>query len=255
MAFSNLSSLFPIDAINAINSSTFQWGLQSLPTNLSIFNSSVPNNTHINGQLYNGSAINGTTVIVRFPSTTVGNIGTISFVYMIISLTVLTLMIYPFGLLLRALLDPNPYGLLNSQRLLNRLPPEFTQRPAVSQRQFGKRLRGLYTRVVQRSYIEAIPPGPDDQITAQDLRKCRELIRSRYSLDVRIYNSRGAFNQIAVNELRRRAEGAVVDLHQMIQGWVDGGEDRWEPDQWILVRRLHRRVEAIVENNNHRREP
>ena len=50
-----------------------------------------------------------------------------------------------------------------------------------------------------------------------------------------IYNSRGAFDQGAVNELRRQAAGALVDLHQMIQGWVDGSRDRWEPEQWILM--------------------
>lgn len=237
MALANLSSLLLVDAIN---SSTFQWGLHPLPTNLTIFNSSVPNNTYINGQLYNGSDINGTTVVVCFPSTTIGNMDTISFIYLIISLTILIIMIYPFVYLLRALFDPNSSG------LPNRLPPVFRQRSAVSQRQFGKRLRSLYKRVVQRSYIEVVPPGPDDKITAQDLRKCRELIRSRYKLDVKIYNSRNAFDQNAVNELRRQAAGALADLHQMIQGWVDG-RDRWEPEEWILVDKLHRRIEAIVQ--------
>jgi len=240
MELANLSGLFPLDAIN---SSTFQWGLQPLPTNLTIFNSSVPNNTYINGQLYNGSNINGTTVVVRFPSTTVGDIGTISFVYLIISLTVLMLMVLPFVYLLRALVDPESSG------FSNRLPPVFRQRSTVSQRQFGKRLRGLYKRVVQRYFVETVPPGPNDRITAQDLRKCRELIRSRYQLEVRIYNSRGAFDQDAVNELRRQAAGAVVDLHQMIQGWVDG-RDRWQPNEWIMVEKLHRRIEAIMQNNN-----
>jgi len=232
----DVSGLSPIDAIN---SSTFDWGLQSLPTNLTIFNSSVPNNTYING-----SDINGTTVVVRFPSTTVGTIGTTAFVYLIISLTILMLMIYPLVVWLRALLDQE------SSTYRNRLPPVFSQNPSVSERQFGRRLRRLYERLPQRSYVEVVPPGPHDRITPQDLRDCRELIRSRYKLDIMIYNASEVYDQSAVDEQRRQAAGALADLHQMIQGWV-GGRDRWQPEEWAMVEEIHGRIQRIVQSNGH----
>lgn len=237
----DVSGLSPIDAIN---SSTFDWGLQSLPTNLTIFNSSVPNNTYINGQLYNGSDINGTTVVVRFPSTTVGTISTTAFVYLIISLTILMLMIWPLVVWLRALLD------LESSTYRNRLPPVFSQNHSVSERQFGRRLRRLYEQLPQRSYVEVVPPGPQDRITPQDLRDCRELIRSRYRLDIMIYNASEVHDQSVVDEQRRQAAGALADLHQMIQGWVDG-RDRWQPEEWAMVEEIHGRIQRIVQSNGH----
>ncbi|KAN0073480.1 hypothetical protein V8E54_008700 [Elaphomyces granulatus] len=236
----DVSGLSPIDAIN---SSTFDWGLQSLPTNLTIFNSSVPNNTYINGQLYNGSDINGTTVVVRFPSTTVGTLGTTAFVYLIMSLTILMLIILPLVGWLRALLD------LESSTYRNRLPPVFSQNPSVSERQFGRRLRRLYERLLQRSYVEVVPPGPHDRITPQELRDCRELIRSRYKLDIMIYNASEVYDQHAVDEQRRQAAGALADLHQMIQGWMDGSD--WQPEEWAMVEEIHGRIQRIVQNNGH----
>jgi hypothetical protein len=238
----NSSYLSPIEAVNL---TTGEWRVEPLPSNLTVFNSSIPDNTTINGQIYNGSAINGTTVIVRFPSTNIGSISMIPFIYMIISVGIIGLNAIPFVLWIRDLT-----GHISSRsRISNSQPlrPFF-----LSKREFERRLHQIYPTFAQPpqdSYAEKEVRRPGGTVTSQDLRECRELIRSKYALDAWVYNARDirAHNRDIMDDRKRRSAGALVDIQRTVKGWVEA-EAQWSPEEWEMVQRIYRRIQAVVEN-------
>jgi hypothetical protein len=210
-----------------------------------VFNSSVPNNTVINGQVYNGSAINGTTVIVRFPSTNLGNISMISFIYMIISVGIIGLMAFPFVQWIQKLTS----HISSRGRLKN---PQPLQAFFLSENRFERRLREIYptrNQQPQHSYAEKVPRKPGGTVTSQDLRECRELIRSKYALDVWVYNARGARvqNRPIVDEKRRQSAGALVDIQRVVKGWVEA-EAQWSTEERKMVQAIYKRIQELVQN-------
>jgi hypothetical protein len=238
----NSSYLSPIDAVNA---TTGEWRVEPLPSNLTVFNSSIPNHTIINGHVYNGSAINGTTIIVRFPSTHVGGISMVSFIYMIISLGIIGIMAFPFTQWIRDLAD-----LISSGGGME--DPRPPKRSFISEKRFRRRLREIYPTLdhsPQHSYEEKVPRQPGGTVTSQDLRECRELIRSKYALDVWLYNARDAPIQAMdiVDDNRRRSDGALVDIQRTVRGWV-AARAQWSPDEWEMVSMIDERIRGLVQN-------
>jgi hypothetical protein len=234
------SHLSPIDVVN---STTGEWRVGPLTSNLTVFNNSVPNNTIINGHVYNGSAINGTTIILRSPSTNVGGISMISFIYMIMSAGIIVLMAFHSFKWIKAV--PGSFssrGRINESRPLR---PYF-----LSQRKFERRLNKIYTRLDQpQSYTEKVPRQPGGAVTSQDLRECRELMRSKYALDVLIYNSRHAraHNRDIIDDKKRQSAGALVDIQRMVKGWVEA-EAQWSSEEWKMVQDIHKRIKDLVPN-------
>jgi hypothetical protein len=234
-----------LSPIGAVNSTTGQWRVDPLPSNLTVFNSSVPDNITINGQLYNGSAINGTTIIVRFPSTNLGSISMASFIYMVMSLAIIGLMAFPFVQWVKdATSHISSRGQINSSRRL--------QRSFLSERKFERRLRLAYPNLDQQpqaSYAERVPRKPGGTVTSQDLRECRELIRSKYALDVFIHNSRHVRgqNRDIIDDKRRQSAGALVDIQRTVRGWVEA-DARWSPEELVMVQMIYDRIQALVQS-------
>jgi hypothetical protein len=241
----NMASSAHLSPIDAVNLTTGEWRVGPLPWNLTVFNNSVPNNTIINGQVYNGSAINGTTIIIRFPSTNLGNISMISFIYMIISVGIIGLMAFPFIRWIQELTSH-----ISSRSRLNNLQP--LQPCSLSKRRFERRLREIYPprdQQLQHSYSEKVPRKPGGTVTSQDLRECRELIRAKYALDVWLHNARDtrAQNRHILDERRRQSAGALVDIQTMVKGWVRANA-QWSPEEWRRVQAIHERIQVLVQN-------
>jgi hypothetical protein len=241
MTTTNSSYVSPIDAVN---STTGEWRVDPLPSNITVFNSSVPNNITINGQVYNGSAINGTTIIVRFPSTNLGSISMVSFIYMVMSLLIIGVMAFPFILWIK-----DVTGHISSRSQISNSRP---RQPAfLSERRFERRLRRAYPSLdqpPQESYAEKVPRKPGGTVTSQDLRECRELIRSKYALDVFIHNARHARaqNMDIVDATRRQSAGALVDIQRTVKGWVEA-DAGWSPEEREMVQMIYDRIQALVQ--------
>lgn len=231
--------------IEAVNLTTGEWRVEPLPSNLTVFNSSVPDNTTINGHVYNGSAINGTTIIVRFPSTNVGSISMISFIYMIISVGIIGLNAIPF---IRWIKELNSH-ISSRGRISNSQP----RKPSpLSERKFERRLHRIYptfSQPPQDSYAEKVLRKPGGTVTSQDLRECRELIRSKYALDVWVYNARDvrAHNRDIMDDKKRQSAGALVDIQKTVKGWVEA-KAQWSPEEWEMVLMIYQRIQALVPN-------
>lgn len=233
----NSSYLSPVEAVNL---TTGEWRVEPLPSNLTVFNSSVPVNTTINGQVYNGSAINGTTIIVRFPSTNIGSISMISFIYMIISVGIIGLNVIPF---IQWTKELTSRGRISNSQPLKPSP--------LSERRFERRLHQIYPtfQPPQDSYAEKVLRRPGGTVTSQDLRECRELIRSKYALDVWVYNARDAraHNRDIMDDKKRQSAGALVDIQRTVKGWVEA-KDQWLPEEWEMVLMIYQRIQALVQN-------
>lgn len=226
-----------LSAIDAINSTTREFRVSHLPSSLYVYTGTLPNYTVIDNQVYNGSAssINGTTLIQRFPSTTIGTISIVSFIYMMISLITIVIMVPPSLSFIRAVTAQDKF----------RYSPAST----MTDREFRRLLLPHYPDAPPPSYAETVPRKQGAVVTPGDLQECRKLIRAKYKLDVSIYNHRDvlAVNRYIVDDMRRRSAGALVDIRGTIMGWMDV-RAQWSEEEWEMVVEIWENIQGLVEN-------
>jgi hypothetical protein len=230
-------SHFNLSAIDAINSTTREFRVSYLPSSLYVYTGTLANYTVIDNQVYNGSAssINGTTLIRRFPSTTIGTISIASFIYMMISLITIAIMVPPSLSFIRAITAQDTF----------RYSPAAT----MTDREFRRLLLPHYPDAPPPSYAETVPRKQGADVTPADLQECRKLIRAKYKLDVSIYNHRDvlAVNRYIVDDMRRRSAGASVDIRRTIMGWMDA-KAQWSGEEWKMVVEIWKNIQGLVEN-------
>jgi len=223
-------------AVNVINSSTTEWGLESLPSsNVTFINGTLTNGTVINGKPYNGVGINGTTIIERIEPTMIGSVPLISFIYMIISILIIAGM---------------SYKSVKWAQAAAGAPPKYAPilRPGlISEREFEKRLGMYYPKDPAKppppAYAETMERNGRKDINSQDLRECRELIRAKFALDVDVYNYQDvdARHRQTVEDKMKRSEGAMVDIRKQVESWRVA-KDQWTAEEWPVVEELHYRI-------------
>jgi hypothetical protein len=109
--------------------------------------------------------------------------------------------------------------------------------------------RPHWSRLFSDSYAEKVLRRPGGAVTSQDLRECRELIRSKYALDAWVYNARDirAHNRDIMDDKKRQSAGALVDIQRTVKGWVEA-RAQWSPEEWEMVLRIYQRIQAVVQN-------
>ncbi|KAI9867896.1 MAG: hypothetical protein M1813_007718 [Trichoglossum hirsutum] len=201
--------------VAAVNATTHEWGLEALPT---------------------------VRYIRQGQSLAVGNISTVSFIYLMLSFLIVLLVSLPFiDWIKRAIKLEHPYK--PPDRVIPTLPPQA----------FRIRLSKIYPPItrspfLEKSYAETIPRQPEDKITSQDLRECRELIRAKFALDVDIYNHRdSSHSRDFVEDMKRRSVGALGDIKTMVEEWERRKRGEWSREERKLVREIHRRLKPLLE--------
>jgi len=121
----------------------------------------------------------------------------------------------------------------------------------LSESEFNRLILEYYPPAPQPSYAETVARKPGGAVTSQDLRECRELIRSKYALDTSIYNHRDVHraNRHIVDDMARRSAGALDDIHRTVIGWTRA-HDQWSPDEWAKVVEIHARIQWLVNRSN-----
>jgi hypothetical protein len=200
------------DALSAVSATTWQWGVSSLPSDISVD-------------------------LVQ--STTVGSVSTISFIYLMMSALIILIMA-PIILIMAPKTVAWVRG--SSSDLSER---EFEKR-------LLRHYPGPRKIPPLPSYVETVSRGgrPGALVTSQDLRECRELIRAKYALDVSTFNLRDVhyLNQPIVDDMKRRSAAALVDVRRIVRGWVDA-KDQWTEGEWRQVEEINRRIQSLVDGS------
>jgi hypothetical protein len=231
-----------LSAGDAANATTGEWRFEPLPSNLTFVNGTLKNGTLVNGMIYNGSAINGTIIIERLSSTTVGSVQLASFIYIIMSILIVLMMLPNSVKWIRAASG-------HSHRFLPLVAtPEFRESL------FRSQISAYYPSAIVinpvDSYAEAVAHKPTSSVTPEELRKCRQLLRGKYSLDCQIVNLRHVFepNRHIVEGMKKRSNGACYDLKRMVSGWMQA-QGQWSAEEWELVKKISERVSSIQPNH------
>jgi hypothetical protein len=81
------------------------------------------------------------------------------------------------------------------------------------------------------------------QTSPEALRGLRDLIRTRYALDMEIWSLKGARkpNRPAVEEKMRKADAVLEDINNMVDTWEEN-DKVWTPQEWGLARDVKKRI-------------
>ncbi|KAF2192230.1 hypothetical protein K469DRAFT_716740 [Zopfia rhizophila CBS 207.26] len=239
--------------LQAVNTTIESWTLSPLPSNATLINSTLVNGTTLFGCVYNGTTwlgeeclaiFNNTLVIERGQGPSVGSISLVSFIYMIMSLIIIITQIPALWDFTTALAGrphrykPGSAGTTFSERdfkkaLLTHYPPAPIVPPLPS-------------------HLELLSHNPGENITSQQLRDFRSLIRAKYMLDVQAYNLRDVFHmdRPIVDDMHRRSRGALEDMKRTVQEWVNEKE-QWSAEEWRMVEEICRRVQELAHPRAH----
>jgi hypothetical protein len=82
-------------------------------------------------------------------------------------------------------------------------------------------------------------------VSPETLRDLRELLRTRYELDIKIWNLRKVRkpDRPVVEEKMERSDAVLGEIMNIIQAW-DGSESSWSPGEWEQAQEIIRRIEA-----------
>jgi len=92
------------------------------------------------------------------------------------------------------------------------------------------------------------------QTTPEALRGLRDLIRTRYQLDMEIWSLKGARgpDRPVVMEKMERADSVLMEIYTMVETWEEN-EKMWTPEEWRLAQRIREQVmkegKRVWENN------
>jgi DNA repair exonuclease SbcCD ATPase subunit len=77
------------------------------------------------------------------------------------------------------------------------------------------------------------------------LRELRELIRTRYALDVEIWGLRMVRrpDRPIVEEMMEKSDAALLEIKKIVQAW-DGTEGNWTLSEWEQVQEIRKRILA-----------
>jgi hypothetical protein len=215
---------------DAVNATTEAWRFEPLKSNFTFANGTLEG--AING------TINGTTIINTLSSTTVGSIQLASFIYIIMSVVIIVM-----------LLPCSVKWIQAASGGGHRFVP-LVAMPEFPERIFKSQLRRYYPPLPDAkpidSYAEAVDHTPTGVVTPEELRKCRKLLRGKYSLDCQIFNLRHVYepNRHIVENMKRRSDGACSDLHRMVSGWKQA-RDQWSAEERKLLTEISERISSI----------
>jgi len=223
----NSSAFTPV---GAVNETTADFRVDPLPSELTVDGTTV----FIYGD---GQTMTDTAIIQRVPSTMVGSISTVSFIYMLMSLIIIVIMV--------------PYSLEWIRAVTGQDGGTPPPAPTLTEREFRRQLSPHYPNPPLPSYVETVTRTSGATATSQDLWECRQLIRSKYALDLSIYNHRdvAAVGRHRVDDMRRRSAGALIDIQQTVKGWANA-KDKWSEEELEKVEEIHNRIEELVARSN-----
>lgn len=220
---------YTLTPVQFVNETTYEWRVNTLPTNLTVINGTLSNGTIINGKVYNGTEVNGTVIIERLQPSAIGSLSVVSFIYMIMTFLVIIIMALPVIKWIEAAVK---------QRL-------FTEK------QFKNQLQRYYPPPgikLLRSYAETVSRHPNADCTSEGLWEFRELIREKYAMDVLIWTARfvGEKDLPLVEDRRRRSRGATHDMLKFVGRWVKA-RDQWSEEEWAKVNEIYVRIRGLNE--------
>lgn len=88
-----------------------------------------------------------------------------------------------------------------------------------------------------------MPRGKRQKITPQELRELRELIISRYQLDIELYTLRDAksFQRDHVEDKMRNADAMLAKIERVVKDW--DRRDFWEDDEdYVKWKEIKKRI-------------
>jgi len=79
--------------------------------------------------------------------------------------------------------------------------------------------------------------------TPEALRELRDLVRTRYQLDMEIWSLRGARgpDRPFVIEKMVRADAILMEIYSMVETW-EPNDFLWTPNQWKLAQDIKERI-------------
>jgi hypothetical protein len=126
----------------------------------------------------------------------------------------------------------------------------FLPTTSLTERRFSKQLKKYYpdepAQTARPSYAETLSGNAGVDCTPEGLRSLRELIRGKYAMDVRIWNSRFVQEKHVptVEDWKIRSRGATLDMLKAVKGWMDARE-QWTTEEWAQVIEINQRISQL----------
>ncbi|KAH7330477.1 hypothetical protein BKA65DRAFT_509470 [Rhexocercosporidium sp. MPI-PUGE-AT-0058] len=175
--------------------------------------------------------------VTRMNSTNVGSVPLMSFIYLLMSIVIVAVMFEQVSQWALGLHHSNatPYkSTLSSSNL--------------TEKQFARQLKALYRHNEKGIWVSSETETVDKigGTGSRDIRRCAELIRAKFGLDIDVYNLRDVTRaNIPVKlEKERQSEGAMADLKTMVRGWVEK-KANWSDEEWKIVEEIGERVARL----------
>ncbi|KAF2252502.1 hypothetical protein BU26DRAFT_602870 [Trematosphaeria pertusa] len=82
------------------------------------------------------------------------------------------------------------------------------------------------------------------EASPETLRSLRELIRTRYQLDVEIWNLRGVRrpDRCIAERKMEKADAVMEEILGMVAVWGDNADGLWDEDEWERVKEIRKRL-------------
>ncbi|KAG4436976.1 hypothetical protein IFR05_007546 [Cadophora sp. M221] len=172
--------------------------------------------------------------VTRMNSKNIGSVPLLSFIYLVMSMVIVAIMYRPVSKWALGLhhAKATPYEpTLSSARL--------------TEKQFAQQLKAIYRQTGTGVWVssETETVNKTDGTGSQDVRRCAELIRAKFGLDLEVWNLRDVTrSNVPVRlEKERQSEGAMTDLKSIVNGWVDKRAN-WSEEEWKVVEEIGERV-------------
>ncbi|KAH6719429.1 hypothetical protein BKA61DRAFT_731866 [Leptodontidium sp. MPI-SDFR-AT-0119] len=172
--------------------------------------------------------------VTRLSSKSVGSVPLLSFIYLVMSMAIVAVMFRPVSkwALGHHHSKATPYE-----------PPLAPTR--LTEKQFARQLRAIYRQNGTGVWVSSETETVDKTggTGSRDVRRCAELIRAKFGLDVEVWNLRDVTRaNVPVRlEKERQSEGAMMDLKGIVNGWVDK-RGSWSEEEWKIVEEIGERV-------------
>lgn len=137
---------------------------------------------------------------------------------------------------------------LRREAKIQRLQLELTQRDELEARQEAERLEGerweRERQAIQRQRREE-RMRKLQIISTKTLRGLRDLIRTRYELDVEIWSLRNVRkpDRIIVLEKMEKADAVLSEILAIVRAW-EGTEKSWSKSEWEQAKNIQKRILA-----------
>ncbi|KAF2461820.1 hypothetical protein BDY21DRAFT_329738 [Lineolata rhizophorae] len=218
-----------------LNITTEEWLLPGLPANLVFINGTEAEGNVINVESQAGHLPNSSVIIELVQSDKIGTLDTLDFIYLIMAFIILIVLSPAFYTWCKDTTTRREYSALEVDGSLD-------------ERGFRRKILRLFPRSQPLTCDEILPQTAGDDVRPEDLQEFRDLLRTKYCMDVDIWalNDVRAVDKEFVLDKMRKSEATVIELRNQVEKWRDmDSVNQWSGEERAALEAIYNRVMSI----------